>query len=186
MTIANWCRIGFNGKIFCVPFISGCDPSIFGCVQVKIGCDPCPEPRVPKNAEKFRAPLMDVTSIQRCQTCHTAVAHSIEGQWRRMELLPCWITSSLACPTSSESRQNLTTTGNANSKVPRWTAPAQLNWRAFHKQGVALTIHLKAIVGDDAVIGYMKPIEDPGHERDEQLFIPNKADVAPLQETSFD
>lgn len=64
---------------------------------------------------------------------------------------------------------------------------ANFDWMNFHARGLALTIRLKAELGDAAVVIYEKPFEDPNrneHERTEILaggqlrLLPSRSEIA--------
>lgn len=64
---------------------------------------------------------------------------------------------------------------------------ANFDWTNFHARGLALTIRLKAELGDAAVVIYEKPFEDPNrneHERTEILaggqlrVLPSRSEIA--------
>ncbi|MBI5604172.1 MAG: hypothetical protein HY879_12540 [Deltaproteobacteria bacterium] len=43
-------------------------------------------------------------------------------------------------------------------------------WASFHKEGLALSRRLKEEIGEAAIVVYVKPYEDPGHEQNEKTW----------------
>lgn len=49
-------------------------------------------------------------------------------------------------------------------------------WTSFHKEGLALSRRLKEEIGEAANVVYVKPYEDPDHEKNEKTWIISKAE----------
>ena len=47
-------------------------------------------------------------------------------------------------------------------------------WASFHEEGMALSHRLKEEIGEAANVVYVKPFEDPDHERNEKTWIISK------------
>jgi len=48
---------------------------------------------------------------------------------------------------------------------------SDFNWDSFNKNGISLAEKLKAEIGDQANVEYVKPMEDPNHEINEKTRI---------------
>lgn len=80
----------------------------------------------------------------------------------------CWPDDDFLAPVSKELREDF------DDWVSQFEAYAESNrfrWDSFHQRGMALARRLKKQLGNNVIVRYVKPFEDPSHMQDKMVIV---------------